>query len=188
MSLIPDFELGLWNAWIFMCIFILQMLVIMFVGNQVWERSHVPIEAKHNRLEKYTGSIANFFWLSAMIYSVFLPFRLDTIWFYTGFIIFIIGLYFITRATFDFITTPSDQIIQKGAYKYSRHPMYLATFLICLGSGIASISWLFILITVLLAVFFYKEALIEERYCLDEYGNAYQEYLNRVPRWIGLPK
>jgi hypothetical protein len=32
MSLIPAFEIGVWNAWIFMSVFILQMLVIMLLG------------------------------------------------------------------------------------------------------------------------------------------------------------
>ena len=94
----------------------------------------------------------------------------------------------ITIATCNFITTASDQLITKGIYKLSRHPMYVATFFICVGSGIASVSLLFILLSIIMAFCFYKEALIEERFCLDKYGSTYQEYLNRVPRYIGLPK
>ena len=188
MEFFPDFKLGMWNAWLFMSVFLLQMLVIMLISRQVRERSHVPNEAKRNRLERYTGGLANLFWLLTLIYSVFLPLQTGTIWFYIGLAIYIIGLFFLMRATFDFITTPSNQIIQKGVYRHSRHPMYLATFLICSGCGFASNSWLFILITVLMAVFLIEEALIEERYCHEEYGNAYNEYMNRVPRWLGMPK
>ena len=28
----------------------------------------------------------------------------------------------------------------------------------------------------------------EEQYCIEKYGNDYREYLNRTPRWIGIPK
>ena len=28
----------------------------------------------------------------------------------------------------------------------------------------------------------------EERHCLKVYGNAYREYMDRTPRWIGIPK
>jgi protein-S-isoprenylcysteine O-methyltransferase Ste14 len=28
----------------------------------------------------------------------------------------------------------------------------------------------------------------EERHCLKYYGNAYREYMNRTPRWLGIPK
>ena|GEM_PF-6546797 len=77
MSLIPAFKIGLWNAWIFMSVFLLQILVIMLADKRIWERSHVPTDARRNKLE---------------------------------------------------------------------------------------------------------------RYCLDKYGSAYQEYLNSVPRWFGVPK
>jgi protein-S-isoprenylcysteine O-methyltransferase Ste14 len=91
-------------------------------------------------------------------------------------------------ATINFIATPADQLITKGAYQFSRHPMYVATFFICLGAGTATGSWLFILISIIMAFCFYQEALIEERYCLNGYDNAYQDYIKRTPRWIGFPR
>ncbi|GEM_PF-197519 len=188
MSLIPAFNIGIWNAWIFMSVFLLQMIAIMFVDKRIREKSHVPIDARRNRLERYVGIIGNFIWLLAIGYSVFLPLQPGTIWFYVGLSVFIIGLTLMAIATFNFITTPADQLITKGAYQFSRHPMYLATFFICLGSGIATVSWLFIFFSIIMALCFYQEALIEERYCLNRYDNAYQEYINRTHRLIGVPK
>jgi protein-S-isoprenylcysteine O-methyltransferase Ste14 len=66
--------------------------------------------------------------------------------------------------------------------------MYLATFFICLGSGIATVSWLLIFLSIIMALCFYQEALIEERYCLNRYDNAYREYINRTPRWIRVSR
>jgi len=171
-----------------MSVFLLQMLAIMFVDKRVWERSHIPIEARRNKLERYVGIIANLIWLLALGYSVFLPLQLGTTWFYIGLSVFIIGLTLMALATFNFIATPADQLITKGAYQFSRHPMYVATFFICLGAGIATGSWLFIFFSIIMALCFYQEALIEERYCLNRYGNVYQEYINRTPGWIGVPK
>ena len=31
-------------------------------------------------------------------------------------------------------------------------------------------------------------AVREERYCLEQYGDEYRVYLDRTPRWIGIPK
>jgi len=28
----------------------------------------------------------------------------------------------------------------------------------------------------------------EERFLLEKYENAYREYMDRTPRWIGMPK
>lgn len=187
MSLIPAFKIGIWNAWLFMSIFLLQMIAILFINKRIREKSHVPIDARRNRFDRYAGIIGNFVWFLAMGYSVFLPFQPGTIWFYVGLSIFIVGLILMVIATFNFITTPADLLITKGTYQLSRHPIYLATFFICLGSGIATVSWLFIFFSVIMILCFRQEALIEERYCLDKYGSAYQEYLNSVPRWFGVP-
>ena len=188
MSFLPPFKIGIWNAWIFMSVFVLQMIIIMFSDKRTRERSHVPPEAKRNKFERYIGIIANIFWLLALGYSIFLPLLFGSMWFYTGLTVFIIGLIIMGIATVNFITTSPDQMITKGAYRLSRHPMYLATFFICLGSGIAGVSGLFIFISVIMALCFHQEALIEERYCLDNYREAYKVYMNSVPRWLGIPK
>ncbi len=188
MNFMSVLKPGIWNAWLFMSVFILQMMVIMFAGERVKKRSHVPAEVKQSKRDKYTAVIANLVWLLALAYSIFLPLRLNTIWFYSGLIIFIIGLVLLTIATYDFMSVPSEHVIARGAYKISRHPMYMATFFICLGAGIASVSWVFLLISMIMGISFYREMLIEEKYCLYKYGSPYQEYMNRVPRWIGIPK
>lgn len=182
------FEIGIWNAWIFMSAFIFQMIVMMIAGKHISKRSHVPSDARQTMHEKYIGIIANFIWFIALGYSIFLPLLLGTIWFYIGFFIFILGLLLLFFSTFDFMTTPADQMIQKGVYKFSRHPMYLATFLICLGSGIATASWIFIMLSIAILVCFHYEALLEERYCLEKYKDLYKGYMQRVPMWFGIPK
>ena len=169
-----------------MSVFLIQMLAIMFADKRIRERSHVPMEARRKRLERYAGIVGNFTWLLAMGYSVFLPLQPGTLWFYGGLSVFIIGLILMATATFSFITTPADELIKKGVYQFSRHPMYLATFFICLSCGIAAASWLFIFCSVILAFCFHQEALIEERYCLEKYGSDYQKYLRSVPRWFGV--
>ena len=188
MSPVPIFEIGLYNAWIFMSVFIIQMLVIMFIDRKTWEKSHVPTHAKKNSYEKNVGIFANFFWLIALIYSIFLPLKLNTIWFYSGFIIFIIGLSIFIRATYDFVTTKPNRIIKTGVYKISRHPMYFATFIIVLSVAISSLSWLFLVFSIFMMFFFYKEALIEERFCLEIFDSDYKDYLQHTPRWIGITK
>ena len=144
--------------------------------------------ARQNKFEKYVANINSITWYLAMVYSIFLPLKLCTKLFYIGLFVFCIGFALLAKATYDFISTSSDQIIKKGIYRFSRHPMYLGTLLILLGSGVAAKSWLFILFFIIMMLCFYKEAIIEEKYCLTKYGKIYEEYLSDVKRWFGIPK
>jgi len=78
----------------------------------------------------------------------------------------------------NFATTPWDEPIIKGLYRYSRHPMYITSSLFLLGVGIASASWLFLLLSILFAISHFTNAIPEERFCLRQYGEAYREYMN----------
>ena len=68
--------------------------------------------------------------------------------------------------------------------------MYVTMVLLLLGVGIASASWVFLLFAIISGVgvtrpYFVK---IEEAQCLGHYGAAYREYMDRTPRWMGIPK
>jgi protein-S-isoprenylcysteine O-methyltransferase Ste14 len=91
-------------------------------------------------------------------------------------------------ATVNFIKTPMNQPVTTGAYRYSRHPIYVALITIYLSVSLASASWVFLLFTALLVVEVSLSVIEEERFCLEKYGEAYREYMARTPRWLGLPK
>jgi protein-S-isoprenylcysteine O-methyltransferase Ste14 len=187
MSLVPAFEIGIWNAWIFMSCFILQMLVMFLLGKRVWARSSLPADVERNGAEKRAGVIGNAVWGLATLYSIFLHLRLGTLWFFIGFPIFFLGVMLLAIATADFAVTPSDRPITQGTYAFSRHPLYLSSFLIYIGTGIATASWLFLLLGLANIFWVRTEARVEERYCLEKYGDYYRRYMNRTPRWLGIP-
>ncbi|MFC1916485.1 methyltransferase family protein [Chloroflexota bacterium] len=188
MSLIPAFEIGVWNAWIFMSSFLLQWLAVGLADKKVYQRTGHPTDMKRSKSDRRIGTMATITWLSATIYSIFLPLQLGTIWFYIGLGFFLTGLIILTLATLNFAKAPHDKPIIEGLYHYSRHPMYLAMFLIYISVSFASASWLFFLITIANIVLMRPEAILEERYCAEKYGDAYREYMKITPRWIGVPK
>ena len=57
-----------------------------------------------------------------------------------------------------------------------------------IGAGIASASWLFLLLSVILMVVSHFLAITEENSTTKKFGDAYKEYMARTPRWIGIPK
>jgi len=123
-----------------------------------------------------------------IVYSFFLPITLFTIWFYIGLFIYLLGVVVESIAMHDFFKTPVDKLVTTGVYRISRNPMYLGMFLIYFGIGISCMSWLFLLFTMLFVILSNILVNTEERFCLKTYGESYRKYLNRTPRWIGLPK
>jgi protein-S-isoprenylcysteine O-methyltransferase Ste14 len=126
--------------------------------------------------------------LLIIAYSVFLPLKLGTVWFYAGLAIYLVGLVLYLSAVVNIVTTPLGKPWTKGIYRFSRHPMTFSTAIAFTGASIASGSWILLLLSVVAVVLQKAEATAEERGCLETYGNEYQEYLNRTPRWIGIPK
>jgi protein-S-isoprenylcysteine O-methyltransferase Ste14 len=189
VSLVPAWEIGLWNAWIFMSCFILQMLAVMLSGRRTWQRSGHPADVKKkSNNEKRAGLIGNSIWALATIYSIFLPLKLGTLWFFIGFPIFFLGVMLLAIATAEFAVTSSERPITQGVYAFSRHPMYLASFIIYIGTGIATASWVFLVLGLTNIFWVRTEARVEERYCLEKYGDFYRKYMNRTPRWLGIPR
>jgi len=174
VSLIPAFELGLWNAWIL----VIPILILSFFDMRVTaaresgESGDFQLTRKENRLT----------------YAVFLPLQLGTTWLYSGLIIYLFGIAFTIVAVRNFATSPKDKVITKGLYRFTRNPTYIGMLLMQIGLGIACSSWLYLLLTVVLAIMLNANLSAEERYCLYRYGDDHRKYMNRTPRWIGIPK
>jgi protein-S-isoprenylcysteine O-methyltransferase Ste14 len=91
-------------------------------------------------------------------------------------------------ASVSWATNPLDKPITTGVYSISRHPMDFGNIVAIVGTGIACASWVFLLLGIVGITLMNMSAVYEERFCLEKFGNAYQEYMNRTPRWIGIPK
>ena len=187
MSLIPEFELGLWNAWIFIGPSLLMMLLWMLVGAKK-TKGDPPESWRLSKTKTAFCAFSKLIYFAAVPYSVFLPLKLGTIWFYAGLPITLVGLVGSTVVVVNWANTPAGKPVTRGIYRYSRHPMYVTEVLLLFGVSIASASWVFLLFPIVIgvgAVYFIK---IEEAYTIGHYGKAYSEYMNRTPKWIGIPK
>ena len=185
MSLVPAFEIGVWNAWIFMLYNFSPMPLLMLVHRGLVQQMERP----HNEMERKLYPIIWVVWILGVIYSVFLPLRLGTIWFYVGFPIAMVGVVTFTMVIVSFVTTPIDtEPITKGPYRYSRHPMYITQLVMFIGVGIACASWVFLLFTIVYSALSFVFIVPEEQSCINKYGNTYRDYMNRAPRWIGVPR
>ncbi len=190
MSLIPAFELGIWNVWIPMLYLPLHPLImivadkIVGVGNITRKMGKVP----YNKTENITFILSMVVYALMLIYSIFLPLKLWTIWFYAGALIYLAGLTIFIIAIVNIAVTTHGEPFIRGVYRYSRHPMTIVGTIMHLGMSIASASWVFLLLSIVSAILSFVLVIPEERGCLEYYGDTYRKYLNGTPRWMGVPK
>jgi protein-S-isoprenylcysteine O-methyltransferase Ste14 len=166
------------------------MLIYRIVWKDEWKKAmdRLYTDISPNKTERRLRYIGYPVMLALLIYSVFLPLKLGTVWFYVGLFIYLLGVIFALITEVSFATTPLDKPVTKGAYRISRNPQDFSAFLIMIGMGIACASWLFLLFIMISIIVSNKGAKAEERFCLEKYGDAYRDYMDRTPRWIGIPK
>jgi len=190
MSWIPVLKLGLWNAWILMLYYPLHPFIMILIdkvvgtGDMFKKMGDVPYE-KGEKRAFFMAIIISFV---MFIYSLFLPLRIGTIWYYIGLLIYLVGLAMVLAAIVNIATTPLGNPFVDGIYRYSRHPMMFFSFITFLGISLATTSWMFSILSIVFFVLQVFQAIAEERGCLEQYGNRYHEYLDSTPRWIGIPK
>src|SRR4030042_814750 len=186
MSLVPAFEIGLWNVWILVFPLVLIPAVLTSVKKGVFKKTESNVNL--SKSERIVFAFSKVVLALLFLYSIFLPLKLVTLWFYVGLPISLLGIAMYIIVSVNIANTPVDRPVTKGLYHYSRHPMYIASIPALVGAGIASASCLFLLLSVLFVVTHLMNGIFEERLCLEAYGSVYQDYLDRTPRWIGLPK
>ncbi len=140
------------------------------------------------KYEKSLNIISKSAVIIGFIYSFFLPIKFNTIWFYIGLIAFIFGFTIDLTVLYILKDTKLDKPFMDGPYRYSRHPIYLSSFLIIISISIMSLSWIFLLIAFIVGIHQFISAPAEEKYCLKKYGDEYKVYMEKTPRWIGIPK
>jgi protein-S-isoprenylcysteine O-methyltransferase Ste14 len=178
MSLMPAFQIGIWNAWILQVLCFLTLIVPELVmSKEGKERTKRATESvPYSRTQKILAYSTHIVIMPfTVLYSIFLPLKVGTAWLYVGLVIFALAL-----AT-SVITSVNYATI-------SRNPIYFTGFLLYMGIGIATASWVILLCAILWIVLFHLVVPSEERFLLEKYGDSYREYMNKTPKWIGFPK
>lgn len=190
MLAIPAFEIGVWNAWIpVLPYFFINFVLTFFLKAFKDRKSTFWTFPRYTRLEKMYLLLFYVIMMGLWVYSVFLPLATGTIWFYSGLFVYLVGIAFLILTMQTFSATPIDTPNVTGTYSISRHPWYIGMILIYIGTGIASASWVYILLVLIWSIAIRNCLMIvEERECYERFGNAYLEYMKRTPRWIGIHK
>jgi len=175
MSWLPTFKLGVLNAWIF----IIPVLALHFINIRVFRHREAGGQSR----------IPDVLFLILHILPIFMPLKINKPWFYVGLVFYLVGMTLLSMALYSFATTPSDKLVTKGIFKYSRNPMYLGIGILFNGISMVSISWVYFLLVIFWGVLVHTIQIpIEESECIKRFGDEYKEYMKRTLKWLGVSK
>jgi protein-S-isoprenylcysteine O-methyltransferase Ste14 len=87
--------------------------------------------------------------------------------------------------TYSVAKAENHKIIEKGVYKYIRHPGYLGQLLIFTGISISLSNWLSVIIMLLWTLIGYMNRIrVEEKFMIEQMGVKYSDYQMRTKKLI----
>jgi protein-S-isoprenylcysteine O-methyltransferase Ste14 len=185
MQFLPAMKMGWLNGWIPILGFYLPFGFLMLTWPKDIVKKLYAISG-WSKTERTMSLAGKPFALTTLGLVIFTPLKLGQSVFLIGGIIFLLGMVVMFVALFDYRNTPSDQAVERGLYRYSRNPQWFGLMLIFIGSSVMVGSGLAVLCMLGAITFYHFRILGEERACLAAYGDAYQEYMKRVPRYFAF--
>ena len=76
------------------------------------------------------------------------------------------------------------ELITSGIYKFSRNPYFLSFDLVLIGMVLCFFSFILIITVLVTIIFFHIIILNEEKYLEKKHGSNYQEYKEKVRRYL----
>ncbi len=81
-------------------------------------------------------------------------------------------------------TERPDKLVTSGVFAFSRNPIYVAFGLVLLGQFLVFPNWVFLAYLVAGVWLFHRQVLREEDFLRRHYGQEYEEYCQRVRRYV----
>lgn len=176
------FELGIWNAWLMSAPFL--ALIICMVGRKKDVIGRMSDMTGYKTLEKLVAISASFSPYPLMIATLWTPFTSNPALFFFGLLIYTVGMALCAASVKVIIETPPDEPFTTGPYRFSRNPMYVSATAVFAGTCIATANPVLTGYLVLVVLLQHFMILAEERVCRSKYGESFERYLGRVPRYL----
>lgn len=183
MEWLPNLSFGWLNGWIPLGLLTLTDAILFTVFPKdvvarLFDRSNWP------RQQIAFTVIGKLIALVILIQLICTPLKIDSFVFILGSVVVFGGLIGLISALYDFKNTPFGEPVTRGLYNISRHPQIVMSTIVLIGGCIAIGSWSALLLLTIARVFSHFGILAEEEICLQQYGDDYTTYLNRVPRYF----
>jgi protein-S-isoprenylcysteine O-methyltransferase Ste14 len=87
--------------------------------------------------------------------------------------------------TVDVAIASGHELIERGMYRFIRHPSYTGSLLSFLGLGIAMRNWIsFAVVVIATFLALSYRVRVEEAALIEHFGDRYREYMKRTKRFI----
>jgi protein-S-isoprenylcysteine O-methyltransferase Ste14 len=184
MDLMPTFRLGLMNAW--RLILPLVLTTAYFVASKKGVVRRMSDMTGYDAKERFFTVSASLAPYPFIIATVWTPFTTQKPLLYPGLALYAVGaaLFFSTLRVF--VTTPFDRPFFGGPYRISRNPFYVAVTLMFFGICVVTMNLILLTWLAIMCVPQHFMILAEERICSEKYGEDFERYLGKVPRYLLL--
>jgi len=122
--------------------------------------------------------------LLLMVVPFFLRINLSGLMGTTGLLLLVLSLVMYGVSIVQFARPDDSGLNTTGLYRISRNPMYVAFFFWFTGGCLLTRSWLLLAILIVFQVSVHFMILTEERWCREQFGGPYKDYMKKVRRYI----
>ncbi len=123
--------------------------------------------------------------IALIVYLCFLTVNIDFSWlFAAGAAVYISGLFFCAVSMINYSAPSTSGLNSGGLYRYSRNPMYVSYFLCFSGCVLLTKSFPLGGIVLIFMISTHWIILSEERWCLEKFGESYEQYMKKVRRYL----
>ncbi len=183
MKFFPPLELGWLNGWILLVAFyaVFGLLMLLFpreVVARLYDRTGWSEKIRKVSMAAKLAAIIVFL-------LIFLtPLNAMTRAFIPGIILYVLGFVLMVISLINYRNTPLNEPVVQGAYRFSRNPQWAALVAIMLGITLTIGSWIATILVASLTILGHLRIVAEEKACLDQYGESFQEYMQKAPRYL----
>ena len=185
MVLFPSPHLGLLNGWFLLAIYFVGLFITVITYPRD-KRKKLFYETRYPKTDP-RWLILNFGRIAAISFvatMIFTQLRLNTLFFYFGFVIYLFGYSIVIISLLEYKGAREDQLVSSKMYQVSRNPQWVGLVFVFLGTAVAVATWLHIVLLIVLVLSYHFQILLEEDSCIQLYGEDYKVYKENVPRYF----
>lgn len=119
-----------------------------------------------------------------MIERIFFTDLMSSLFLILSGLFFMLSIFSLKESSSFGLPQKETSLKTSGIYSFSRNPMYIGFYLFYFGAFFYTLNLLVLLFSILGIAIHHHIVLNEEKFLEKEFGNEYQEYKNKVRRYL----